>query len=103
MPDNPLDEIELATAVLTRNFELLRRRSDVYTDLDRAEYLLLRTLDDLRIRHGRLDEPVPVGDSGGDLHVELNHSDPEVLPPGFRTDSNDSRILACALNLAAEG
>ena len=47
MPDNPLDEIELATAVLTRNFELLRRRSDVYTDLDRAEYLLLRTLEDL--------------------------------------------------------
>lgn len=26
-----------------------------------------------------------------------------MLPVGFRTDSNDSRILACALNLAAEG
>ncbi len=26
-----------------------------------------------------------------------------MLPPGFRTDSNDARILACALNLAAEG
>ncbi|WP_019853131.1 PhoH family protein [Actinopolyspora mortivallis] len=63
----------------------------------------LRGLDDLRVRYGRLDEPVPVGDSGGHLHVELNHSDPEVLPPGFRTDSNDARILACALNLAAEG
>jgi PhoH-like ATPase len=25
-----------------------------------------------------------------------------VLPAGFRTDANDSRILACALNLAAE-
>jgi PhoH-like ATPase len=35
--------------------------------------------------------------------VELNHSDPSVLPAGFRTDSNDARILACALNLAAEG
>jgi PhoH-like ATPase len=34
--------------------------------------------------------------------VELNHSDPGVLPPGFRADSNDARILACALNLAAE-
>jgi PhoH-like ATPase len=63
----------------------------------------LRMLDDLRIRHGRLDSPVPVGDGGGTVHVELNHSDPEVLPPGFRTDSNDARILACALNLAAEG
>jgi PhoH-like ATPase len=63
----------------------------------------LRLLDDLRLRHGRLDSPVPLGDLGGTLHVELNHSDPEVLPPGFRTDSNDARILACALNLAAEG
>ncbi|CAM00249.1 PhoH-like ATPase [Saccharopolyspora erythraea NRRL 2338] len=63
----------------------------------------LRVLDDLRLRHGRLDAPVPVGEQGGNLHVELNHSDPEVLPPGFRTDSNDARILACALNLAAEG
>jgi len=63
----------------------------------------LRTLDDLRIEFGRLDEPIPVGTEGGTLHVELNHTDPSVLPMGFRTDSNDSRILACALNLAAEG
>src|SRR5918999_5832126 len=62
----------------------------------------LRTLDELRIEHGRLDAPVPIGTAGGTLHVELNHTDPEVLPAGFRTDSNDSRILACALNLAAE-
>ncbi|MFB9433455.1 PhoH family protein [Streptoalloteichus tenebrarius] len=62
----------------------------------------LRLLDDLRLRHGRLDAPVPVGDVGGTVHVELNHSDPQVLPAGFRTDSNDARILACALNLAAE-
>ncbi|MFT7839635.1 PhoH family protein [Saccharothrix sp. BKS2] len=63
----------------------------------------LRLLDDLRLKHGRLDNPVPIGDLGGTLRVELNHSDPEVLPAGFRTDSNDARILACALNLAAEG
>jgi PhoH-like ATPase len=62
----------------------------------------LRLLDDLRIQHGRLDVPVPIGDGGGTVRVELNHTDPEVLPSGFRTDSNDSRILACALNLAAE-
>jgi PhoH-like ATPase len=62
----------------------------------------LRTLDELRMQHGRLDAPVPIGDVGGTLHVELNHSDPEVLPAGFRTEANDSRILACALNLAAE-
>lgn len=62
----------------------------------------LRMLDELRIEHGRLDAPVPIGDAGGTLHVELNHSDPEVLPAGFRTETNDSRILACALNLSAE-
>ncbi len=63
----------------------------------------LRMLDDLRVAHGRLDQPVPIGSDGGTLQVELNHTDPAVLPVGFRTDSNDSRILACALNLAAEG
>ena len=62
----------------------------------------LRILDGLRIDHGRLDSPVPVGAPGGTLHVELNHTDSTVLPAGFRNDSNDSRILACALNLALE-
>jgi PhoH-like ATPase len=63
----------------------------------------LRMLDDLRIRHGRLDQPIPVNDEAGTLHVELNHSDPGVLPAGFRAEDNDHRILAVALNLAAEG
>ncbi|GAB4588794.1 PhoH family protein [Nocardia sp. IFM 10818] len=63
----------------------------------------LRMLDDMRLAHGRLDQEVPVGAQGGTLQVELNHTDPNVLPVGFRTDSNDSRILACALNMAAEG
>lgn len=63
----------------------------------------LRLLDDLRLEHGRLDQPIPIGDEGGTLQVELNHTDPTVLPAGFRTDSNDSRILACALNFRAEG
>lgn len=40
-----LDAIEVASAVLVRNFELLRRRTGVHHELDRAEYLLLRTLD----------------------------------------------------------
>ncbi|MCK9901067.1 MULTISPECIES: PhoH family protein [Parafrankia] len=62
----------------------------------------LRILDDLRIRHGRLDMPLPL-ESGGTLRVELNHTDSSVLPPGFRVDDNDSRILSVALNLAGEG
>ncbi len=63
----------------------------------------LRSLDELRVRYGRLDEPVPVNETGGRIHVELNHAEVGSLPPGFRVDENDSRILAVALNLAQEG
>ena len=63
----------------------------------------LRILDELRIEHGRLDAPLPMGSSGGTLRVELNHTDPTGLPPGFRLGDNDSRILAVACNLKAEG
>ena len=63
----------------------------------------LRTLDDLRIREGRLDQEIQINDIGGTLKVELNHSDPSSLPPGFLRDgTNDSRILAIARNLMAE-
>ena len=63
----------------------------------------LRYLDDLRIEYGRLDEDLPIGDSGGTVRVELNHTDPQVLPPGFRLGDNDTRILSVARSLAAEG
>jgi PhoH-like ATPase len=63
----------------------------------------LRMLDDLRVRHGRLDEPMPIGDADGTLRVELNHSDLSNLPAGFQLGDNDSRILAVARNLATEG
>ena len=63
----------------------------------------LRALDDLRVRYGRLDAPIPVNEVEGTLRVELNHTDPEVLPAGFRLGDNDSRILAVALNYRVEG
>jgi PhoH-like ATPase len=63
----------------------------------------LRMLDDLRVKHGRLDAPLPIGELGGTLRVELNHADPGVLPAGFRLGDNDSRILAVARSLAADG
>jgi PhoH-like ATPase len=63
----------------------------------------LRLMDELRILHGRLDAPLPVGEKGGTLRVELNHTDPETLPAGFRLGDNDSRILAVACNFKAEG
>ena len=63
----------------------------------------LRMLDDLRVTHGRLDHPIPVGTDGGTVRVELNHSNENTLPSGMRLGDNDTRILAVAANLAAEG
>jgi PhoH-like ATPase len=63
----------------------------------------LRMLDEMRLLHGRLDEPVPIGDAGGSVRVELNHTDPQALPVGFRLGDNDTRILAVARNLSDEG
>src|SRR5690625_3335165 len=63
----------------------------------------LRLLDDLRVQHGRLDAPVPVGDMGGTVRIELNHSSDDVLPSGLRLSDNDTRILSVAANLQAEG
>ncbi len=67
----------------------------------------LRLLDDLRVGNGRLDEPVAVGDLGGTVRVELNHTDAAVLPAGFRPSGrvtdNDTTILAVARNLEVEG
>lgn len=62
----------------------------------------LRMLDDLRMKHERLDFPIPIGD-GGSLRVELNHSNQAVLPSGLQLGDNDSRILAVAMNLAGDG
>jgi len=63
----------------------------------------LRLLDELRVEHERLDFPIAVGDAGGSVRVELNHSNMSVLPSGLQLNDNDSRILAVASNLAAEG
>jgi len=40
-----LDRVETEMAVLTRALERLHRRSEIYRDLDRAGYLMARTLD----------------------------------------------------------
>ncbi|MCZ3388236.1 MAG: PhoH family protein [Actinomycetia bacterium] len=91
-------EVVLPVVVIT---ELEAKRS--HPELGYFARTALRMLDDLRVVNGRLDEALPVGDSGGVVRVELNHTDPAVLPPGFRLGDNDTRILAVARNLAAEG
>jgi len=75
-----------------------------HPDLGYFARAALRTLDDLRVKSGRLDHPISINDVGGSLSVELNHSDVSKLPVGFLRDgSNDSRILAIAKNLMADG
>jgi len=75
-----------------------------HPDLGYFARAALRTLDDLRVKSGRLDHPISINDLGGSLSVELNHSDTSKLPVGFLRDgSNDSRILAIAKNLMADG
>lgn len=63
----------------------------------------LRSLDELRAKHERLDFPVAVTEEGGTLRVELNHTSDSTLPSGLRLGDNDTRILAVAQNLASEG
>lgn len=91
-------EVVLPVVVVT---ELEAKRH--HSELGYFARSALRLLDDLRILHGRLDAPVPIGTDGGTLRVELNHTDPASLPAGFRLGDNDSRILAVARNLANEG
>lgn len=81
--------------------ELEKKRHD--PELGYFARRALRMLDELREQHLRLDFPVPVGDQGGTLRVELNHSDQSSLPSGLRLGDNDTRILAVAQNLASDG
>ena len=91
-------EVVLPVVVIT---ELEAKRH--HPELGYFARAALRHLDEMRVRFGRLDEPIPVGEHGGNLRVELNHANPESLPAGFRLGDNDTRILAVAINLAAEG
>ena len=91
-------EVVLPVVVIT---ELEGKRN--HPELGYFARAALRSLDDLRVVNGRLDEPVPIGVEGGTLRVELNHTDPGALPSGFRLGDNDTRILAVAHNLSSEG
>ncbi len=91
-------EVVLPVVVVT---ELEAKRN--HPELGYFARQALRLLDDLRISEGRLDRAVAVGDVGGSLRVELNHTDASSLPAGFRLGDNDTRILSVARNLANEG
>jgi PhoH-like ATPase len=90
-------EVVLPVVVVS---ELEKKRND--PELGYFARQALRFLDNLRVKHERLDMPVEVGD-GGTLRVELNHTSDSALPSGLRLGDNDTRILSVALNLSNEG
>lgn len=91
-------EVVIPVVVIT---ELEAKRS--HPELGYFARSALRALDDLRIEHGRLDAALPIGEMGGQLRVELNHTNVDSLPAGFRLGDNDTRILSVAKNLSDEG
>jgi PhoH-like ATPase len=94
------DEHDLVVPSVVLN-ELEAKRS--HPELGYFAREALRLIDDLRIASGRLDVPVPVGEHGGTMRVELDYGDGETLPIGFRGETNDARILAVAATLSARG
>lgn len=118
-PDQDLRTYVLDTSVLLSDPRALFRFAEhsvvlpvvVVTELERKRHdpeigyfarQALRHLDELRVEHGRLDFPVPVG-ADGTLRVELTNTDPTVLPAGMRLGDNDTRILSVAMHLSQEG
>lgn len=91
-------EVVLPVVVLT---ELESKRN--HPELGWAARRALRTLEDLRLEHGSLLQPLPANERGGTLRVELNHQDSTGLPAALQTQDGDGRILAVARNLANEG
>jgi len=74
-----------------------------HPELGWAARTTLRSLEEMRLHHGRLHTAMPANEDGGTVRVELNHRDPSHLPESLQGASNDHRILAVASSLAAEG
>lgn len=91
-------DVVLPVVVIT---ELEAKRS--HPELGYFARQALRLLDDLRVEFGRLDQAIPIGNLGGTLRVELNHTSGAALPSGLRLGDNDTRILSVAASLASEG
>jgi len=93
------NDVVLPIIVLT---ELESKRH--HPELGWAARTALRTLESLRETHGALTEPLPIGDQGGTVRVEINHKDDDLIPEPLReANSNDHRILTVAANLRSEG
>ncbi|MGI9606564.1 MAG: PhoH family protein [Acidimicrobiales bacterium] len=92
------NDVVLPIIVVT---ELESKRN--HPDLGWSARTSLRTLEELRERHGGLTQPLPIGAEGGTVRVELNHKDDDIVPEPLRESSNDHRILTVAANLRNGG
>jgi len=77
----------------------LKTRAD---DVGRSARAALRTLEDLRVQHGgSLAEPVPVGDAGARVKIEINGVQTHLLVEhGLDPSIPDNRIIGAALGQA---
>jgi len=86
---------------VVEELDSLKTRPD---DVGRAARTALRTIEDLRVRHGgSLAEPVPLG-TGGSLQIEINGVRKHLLVEhGLDPASPDNRIIGAALGQAERG
>jgi PhoH-like ATPase len=86
---------------VVEELDSLKTRPD---DVGRAARTALRTIEDLRVRHGgSLADPVPLG-SGGSLQIEINGIRKHLLVEhGLDPASPDNRIIGAALGQAERG
>jgi len=92
------NQVVIPLVVLT---ELEAKRH--HAELGWAAREALRSLEEVRVENGRIDEAAIINDVGGTLRVELNHVRLDSMPEAFRDGSNDERILSVAKNLADAG
>jgi PhoH-like ATPase len=87
--------------IVVEELDGLKTRTD---DVGRAARTALRTIEELRVRHGgSLAHPVPVG-QGSTLQIELNRIQKHLLVEhGLDPDSSDNRIIGAALGQAERG
>ena len=96
------DDVDVVVPlIVVEELDGLKTRPD---DVGRAARTALRTIEELRVRHGgSLAEPVPVG-NGATLQIELNGIQKHLLVEhGLDPASSDNRIIGAALGQAERG
>ena len=88
--------------IVVEELDSLKARPD---DVGRSARAALRSIEELRVRHGgSLAEPVPVGAGGGRLQIELNGIQKHrLVEHGLDPGSSDNRIIGAALGQADRG